>query len=128
MALIRGKCGCLCSPRGDAVQSGKVGRLGALCRQPIGSWDRNEPEAIVILSLVVPSTALETGDVAFHGADAGEIGPAFAAGVEEAAFETDALQRQIMTSRFVRDAEIFAGSPPFSSMRCNLAAPDAMLR
>ena len=128
MALIRGKCGCLCSPRSDAVQSGKVGRLGALCRQPIGSWDRNEPEAIVILPLVVAPAAFETGDVAFHGVDAGESGAAFAAGIEEAAFETDALERQIMASRFVRDAEILAGSPPFSSMRCNLAAPDAMLR
>ena len=47
----------------------------------------------MILSLVVPSTALETGDVAFHSADPGERGPAFAAGVEEATFETDALQR-----------------------------------
>jgi hypothetical protein len=87
----------LCSLSSDAVQSGKAGRLGALCGQPIGSWDRNEAEAIVILSLVVPSAALETGDVSFHGADAGESGAAFAAGIEEAAVETDARERQIMT-------------------------------
>jgi hypothetical protein len=82
----------------------------------------------VILPLVVAPAAFETGDVAFHGADAGESGTAFAAGIEEAAFETDALERQIMTSRFVRDAEISAGSPPFSSMRRNLAATGPMLR
>jgi hypothetical protein len=82
----------------------------------------------VILSLVVSSAAFETGDVAFHGADAGESGAAFAAGIEKAAFETDALERQIMASRFIRDAEIFAGLPPFRSMRRDLAASCAMLR
>jgi hypothetical protein len=82
----------LCSPRGEGGSIRKARHLAALCRQPIGGWDRNEPEPVVILSLVVPSTALETGDVAFHGADPGESCPAFATGVEKAAFETDALQ------------------------------------
>ena len=127
LALIRGNADA-CVVRGRTQFNQEKPDAEALCRQPIGSWDRNEPEAIVILSLVVPSAALETGDVSFHGADAGESGAAFAAGIEEAAFETDALERQIMTSRFVWDAEISAGSPPFSSVRCNLAAPDAMLR
>ena len=118
----------MCSLGPDALQSGKAGRPGSLCRQPVGSRDRNEPEAIVILSLVVPSAAFKAGDVAFHGADAGQSSAAFAAGIKEAALETDALQRQIMTSRFVGDAEIFAGPPPFDAMRRNLATSDPMLR
>jgi hypothetical protein len=82
----------------------------------------------VILSLIVSSATFETGDVAFHRADAGESGAAFAAGIEEAAFETDALEWQIMASRFIWNAEIFAGLPPFRSMRRNLPASGAMLR
>jgi len=113
---------------GTRFNQEKPDASAALCRQPVGGWHRNETEAVVILSLVVPSTAPETGDVAFHGADPGKSGPAFAAGIEEATFETDALERQIMTARFVWDAEIFAGSPPFSSMRRNLATARAMLR
>ena len=128
LALIRENAdACVVRGRTQFNQE-KAGCPGALSRQPIGSWDRNEPEAIVILSLVVSSAALQTGDVASHGADAGESRPAFAASIEEAAFETDAFQRQIMTSRFVWNAQIFAGLPPFSSMRRNLAAAGAMLR
>jgi hypothetical protein len=66
--------------------------------------------------------------MAFHGAHAGEGGAAFAASIEEATFETDALERQIMASRFVWEAEIFAGLSPFGAMGCNLATTGSMLR
>jgi hypothetical protein len=74
------------------------------------------------------SATFETGHVAFHGTDAGESGAAFAASIEEAAFEADALERQIMASRFIWDAQFFAGLPPFRSMRRDLTASGAMLR
>ena len=108
-ALIRGKCGCLCSPGADVVQSGKSHPQTALGRQSVGSGDRNEPVTIMILSLIVASAAFETSDMAFHGADAGESGAALPAGIEEAALEADALERQIVAPRFIGDAKIFAG-------------------
>jgi hypothetical protein len=82
----------------------------------------------MVFSLVVPSTTLETCDVALHGPHPGERGPAFATGVEVPAFKTDALQRKIMAPRFVRDAQILARLTPFGPMRRDLPATDAMLR
>ena len=81
----------------------------------------------MVFSFIVPSAALEAGDVAFHRADAGKRGAAFAAGVEVSAFKTDALQRKIMAPGFVRDAEILASFTPLGAVWRDLTASGTML-
>jgi hypothetical protein len=101
---------------------------GALRRQSLRGGDGNEAEAVVVFSLIVPSAALETGDVALHGAHSGEGGAAFATGIKISGLETNALQWKVMASRFVGNAEILAGLAPFDSMRRDLPAAGALLR
>lgn len=103
-------------------------RGATLRRQSLRGGNGNEAEAVVVFSLIVPSAALETGDVALHGAHSGERGAAFATDIKISALETNALQGKVMASRFVGNAEILAGLTPFNSMWRNLPAAGALLR
>ena len=109
LVLIGGKCGCFCVVGRDSIRKSNVG-VGVSRRQPVRSRDGNEAEAFMVFSFVVSAAAFETGDAAFHRVHACEGGAAFAAGVEVFSLESDALQRQIVASGFVRDAQI-AGRP-----------------
>jgi len=96
-------------------------------RKPVRSRDRNEAEAFMVLSLVVPSATHETGDAALYSMNARQCGAAFAAGVEIFSLEANAFQREIVAPGFVWNAQIAASLTPLGAMRCDVPASGAML-
>jgi hypothetical protein len=77
---------------------------------------------------VVPAATLETGDSTFHRMHAREGGAALAAGIKISSFQANAFEREIVTARFVRDAQIATGLSPLATVRSNVATAGAMLR
>ena len=66
--------------------------------QSIRSRDRNEAEAFMVFSFVVPLAAFEAGNAAFHRMNASECGAALAASVKIFSLEADAFQREIVAA------------------------------
>ena len=81
----------------------------------------------MVFSVVVPATAFDAGDAAFHCVHARESGAAFAAGVEISSFEADALEREIVATGLVGDAQIAAGLAPLDAVRRDVPAAGTML-
>jgi hypothetical protein len=75
----------------------------------------------------VSAAAFEAGHAAFHCVHASEGRAAFPAGVEESSLESDALERQIVASGFVWNAQIVASLAPLGAMRGDRAASDTIL-
>lgn len=81
----------------------------------------------MVFPFVVSAAAFEAGHAAFHCVHASEGRAAFPAGVEESSLESDALERQVVASGFLWNAQIVASLAPLGAMRGDRAASDTIL-
>ena len=92
-----------------------------------GWWDAEQFEPVIVASGGVFSAARETGGRAAEGTDSFESDGAMRALVDELSNEGASGEREIVTARFVYEAEVDTGLLPFGAVWRDFAATDAVL-
>jgi hypothetical protein len=90
--------------------------------------DKPESRFGIEFSAVEFPAAIQTRHRPLDSPDPRKFLPATRTSIEETPFSLVDWERQGMTARFIGDAEIAAGAPPFRAVRRNPAAPGAELR